>query len=385
MIKDAAYWITLAHIPGWGYLKINNLIVKFSHEKGLSVSDFFKLKEPVWKEEFGIEEKDIADLANARKEIPGNSFLAESMENQGYGIIPLTAPEYSKTLKDNLKISKTPPVLYIKGDKSILAERSIAIVGSRTAGNVSLMFTDNIAKKASREFKVVVSGFAKGVDKQALDSAIKHLGKSIIVLPQGIMTFASGFKTYYKDIQEGNVLVLSTFYPKSPWKVELAMARNSIIYGLANEIYVAESNNSGGTWQGVVSGIKAGRTVYIRMPEPEENNANLQLIQKGAIAVNYEGELINDNNELQNSEKNNAEEENNKFDKIILSIFNGRSLSAKEINEKLDLKWSTQKLSKYLKNMEAVMVVRGKKSSPIHFSLKDKTQNNQTDLFESTE
>ncbi len=78
-------------------------------------------------------------------------------------------------------------------------ENSIAVVGSRTASEVALNFTDNIAMRASKEYKVIVSGFAKGIDKQALDSAIKYKGQSIIVLPQGIMTFASGFKNYYKQ------------------------------------------------------------------------------------------------------------------------------------------------------------------------------------------
>ena len=59
--------------------------------------------------------------------------------------------------------------------------------------------------------KVVVSGFAKGVDRQALDSAVNANGKSIIVLPQGIMTFGSGFKQYLKYIIQGKVLVMSAF------------------------------------------------------------------------------------------------------------------------------------------------------------------------------
>ncbi len=385
MINDAAYWITLAHLPGWGYLKINNLIIKFYHEKNISIAEFFAADENVWKEEFGLSEKESADMLNARKEIPGNAFLAESMESQGYEIIPITSPEYSKTLKENLKSSHSPPLLYIKGDKSILAENSVAIVGSRNAGEASLSFTDNVAKISSKKFKVVVSGFAKGVDKQALDSAIKHLGKSIIVLPQGIMTFASGFKTYYREIQEGNVLVLSTFHPKSPWKVELAMARNSIIYGLADEIYVAESNNSGGTWQGVVNGIRKGRNIYIRLPDASENNANLLLIQKGAIAVDHDGNVaIND---LVNQPPGEpiVTTENEDLDKLILSVFNGKSLSAKEINEKLKLNWSSQKLSRYLKNMPAIKVLSKKNNGPIHFTLKDKSQSDQTDLFEQTE
>ena len=126
----------------------------------------------------------------------------------------------------------------------------------------------------------VVSGFAKGVDKQALDSAIKYKGQSIIVLPQGILTFTSGFKTYYKQIVDGDVLVLSTFFPKAPWQKELAMARNPIIYGLADEIYVAESSEKGGTWSGVVDGLHKKRKIYVRKPGSNEKNANNLLIQK---------------------------------------------------------------------------------------------------------
>jgi predicted Rossmann fold nucleotide-binding protein DprA/Smf involved in DNA uptake len=289
MNKEAAYWIALAHLPRWGYLKINNLIIKFHHDLKLSIEDFFQLPENDWKNPFGLDLKDIEDLKKAKSELANNAFLAESLENEGYELIPITSSYYSKTLKENLKTAHSPALLYLKGNKDIFLEKSIAIVGSRNASDKSLEFTDNIAKLASKEYKVVVSGFAKGVDSQALDSAIYYKGQSIIVLPQGIMTFGSGFRKYYRQIVEGDVLVLSTFFPKAPWKAELAMARNPVIYGLANEIYVAESAEKGGTWSGVVDGLRKKRTIYVRKPEPEEKNANNLLIQKGAIAVDFSG------------------------------------------------------------------------------------------------
>jgi len=292
MTQHAAYWITLAHLPRWRVAKINELIVKFHFENKISIEDFFHLSESNWKTKYGLSEKEIADLQTAKSELPNNAFLAEDLFSQGYELIPITSPDYSKTLKENLKAKSSPPLLYIKGDKQILSERSIAIVGSREASETALQFTDNIAKLASLQFKVVVSGFAKGVDKQALDSAMKYVGRSIIVLPQGITTFASGFKTYYKQIIEGNVLVLSTFFPKAPWKVELAMARNPIIYGLADEIYVAESSEKGGTWSGVIDGLRKGRKIFVRKPEPDEENANELLIQKGAVPVDFNGKGI---------------------------------------------------------------------------------------------
>jgi len=229
MTNEAAYWIALAHLPKWGHLKINNLIIKFFHENQISIIDFFSLSENDWRKTYLLDDKQVADLKQAKVELASNAFLAESFLSQGYEIIPITSPEYSKTLKKNLKTAHAPAVLYVKGNKKILEEQSIAIVGSRAASEKSLAFTDNIAKKASIDYKVVVSGFAKGVDKQALDSAIKYKGQSVIVLPQGIMTYASGFKTYYSQIINGDVLVVSTFFPKAAWKTELAMARNPII------------------------------------------------------------------------------------------------------------------------------------------------------------
>lgn len=382
MTDETAYWIALAHLPKWGNLKINNLIIKFFHENQISIVDFFELSENIWSSVYQLDEKQITDLKQAKSELPNNAFLAEQMQNQGFEIIPITSPEYSKTLKTNLKATYSPPVLYIKGNKKIMQEQSIAIVGSRAASEIALNFTDNIAKNASKDYKVVVSGFAKGVDKQALDSAIKYKGQSIIVLPQGIMTFTSGFKNYYKQIIDGDVLVLSTFHPKAGWSTGLAMARNPIIYGLASEIYVAESSEKGGTWSGVIDGLRKGRKIYVRQPEHNEKNANNILIQKGAIRVDFSGNQVNIDYPTDINESNllvNEPTFTNSFETELKTIFNGRPLSSKEIIKKLNLDWSTQKLTTQLKKIDFVEVIKEKGKNL--YQLKGKSEQNQPSLF----
>lgn len=382
MMKESTYWIALAHLPRWGHLKINNLIIKFYHDNKIAIEEFFQLSENAWRTDYLLDEKQISDLNQAKSELASNAFLAESFFSQGFEIIPITSPEYSKILKANLKTAHAPSVLYTKGNKKILEEKSIAIVGSRDASKVALEFTDNIAKGASKEFKVVVSGFAKGVDKQALDSAITYKGQSIIVLPQGIMTFGSGFKNYYKQIVDGDVLVLSTFFPKAPWKTELAMARNPIIYGLADEIYVAESSEKGGTWSGVIDGLKKGRKIFVRKSDLGEKNANLVLIQKGAIPVDFNGnelsktyESITSNQAALVQEPDNSELLKSK----ILFSFNGRPLSSKELLAKLKLDWSTQKMNSFLKNLDFLEAVKVKKTTL--YRLKGVKEPSQTNLF----
>ena len=380
--EEATYWITLAHLPKWGHLNINNLIIKFFHENKISIEEFFQLSENNWRDQYQLDEKQVSDLRQAKSELASNAFLAESYFSQGFEIIPITSPEYSKTLKTNLKTAHAPAVLYVKGNKKILEEKSIAIVGSRNASETALKFTDNIAKLASQEFKVVVSGFAKGIDRQALDSAINYKGQSIIVLPQGIMTFSSGFKNYYKQIIDGDILVLSTFYPKAPWKAELAMARNPIIYGLADEIYVAESAEKGGTWSGVVDGLRKGRRIFVRKPEPNEKNANNFLIQKGAIPVDFNGVELPKNYETTNLDQvSNVRKplDNDEFVEKVHTILNGRQLTAKELLKKLNIGWTEQKLNNYLKKLDFIEVVKEKRTNL--YKLKGTTDTTQTKLF----
>ncbi len=359
MIKDAAYWIALAHLPRWSVLKINNIIIKFYHENKISISDFFNLPDIELAESYGFNSSELNNFQQAKKELPNYAFLAESLYNQGYELIPIISSEYPKTLKNNLKTAHSPALIYIKGNKQILNEKSIAIVGSRDASDTALKFADNIAKLASKEYKVIVSGFAKGVDKQALESAISYSGQSIIVLPQGILTFSGGFKNYYKHIVNGDILVLSSFFPKAPWQAEFAMARNPIIYGLANEIYVAESFDKGGTWAGVIDGIRKGRIIYIRKPESTEKNANNLLIQKGAMPVDFDGNKIIDYNpqiEIQT-----AVTELKTSEKQIIDILTNGEFSVNEIIKKLQLNCSEKELRTYLKNNNEIESIKKKK------------------------
>ncbi len=378
MNKELTYWVALSHLPNWGSKRINAIIVKFHHEEQIGIEAFFHLEPNELSGKYGLTYKELNDLKQIREELGSYAFLAETMQNEGYEVIPVTSADYSPTLKTNLKATASPPVLYIKGNRKILYERSIAIVGSRNAADVSLQFTDNIAKLASKEYKVVVSGFAKGVDKQALDSALKYKGQSIIVLPQGIMTFGSGFQKYYRQIVDGDLLVLSVFQPKAPWQASLAMARNTIIYGLAAEIFVAESSDSGGTWSGTIDGLRKGRNIFIRKPVPNEKNANELLIKKGAIPVDMEGKVVIEDIRVKEAELfSQVMEPAVTYERNILTLLSKGTFSSGELIRYLKLEMTEQSLTELLSNHTGVETL---KETPPRFRLKsDKPK--QTELF----
>jgi len=288
MKNESIYWIAVSALKNMNTESVNNLIIDIYLNKKSSISEFFRLNENEYRLKYSLKPEIIENINSVKKKYPDLEEVKKGLESNSINVISVNSKDYSRQLYKNLKINRSPSVIYAKGDLALLNQSSIAIVGSRSASNISLKFTDSIAKKLVEMDKVIVSGYAKGVDRQALDSALKYNGKSIIVLPQGILTFISGLRNYQKEIDSGKLLILSSYYPKSPWSVQLAMARNSIIYGLAEEIYVAESNNSGGTWSGVLEGLKRNQKIFVRKPLKNENNANNKLIDRGAKPLFWE-------------------------------------------------------------------------------------------------
>jgi len=291
MENELSYWLALAHCPNMSTMTKNEIIVKL-YNAGQTVIDFFHLDLSSWSSDFELKKEDISHFTKAKMELANYAFLVESLLSQGYNIIPITSKQYSPSLKKNLGKSLAPPILYTKGNIQLLQEDTTAIIGTQKPRDNSLGFTDAIAQKSTENAQVVVSGFAKGVDKYALDSALKYDGRSIIVLPQGISTFTAGHRNYYQQIIQGRVLVVSSFLPNSALSLEFSTARNLIIYGLASEIYVSDSSEKDGSWPWLLEGVKRGRKIFVRNPEAGEKNANGLLIREGAQAVNGKGEPI---------------------------------------------------------------------------------------------
>jgi DNA processing protein len=381
------YWMAFAHAGNFTSKRKMDFLVEAVHDKESIISAINKLKSGE-RLGFPFTDKEWEGVQEAIAEIPNYAFLAEKLTDQRIEIVHVMEKyAYPKVLKENLK-KDAPIVIYTKGNADLLNKNSVAIVGSRNCSPQSLEFTDTVAKNAVAEKSVVVSGFAKGVDKQALESALIYKGQSIVVLPQGIHTYHS--KSYYAAMVRGDVLFISTYHPMAPWSVGLAMDRNKIIYGLANEIYAAESGDSGGTWEGVLNGIKRGRKVFVRLAREEEKNANNQLIAKGATPVDVMGKVIDTGDIIQKAEDDLNEKSTGKQDLFpeeeiisrtigMIKSRQGKGVTLSEVINLLQLnKKSREKIDKLLSSHpELVKTRKGRENC---YYLKDQIPQ-QTSMF----
>lgn len=356
--EELSFWMALAHATGFSNRRKMEFLIQAVFNPGISLEralDNVKDKNPV---SFEFEPKEITGLCESIENLPNFGFLAEELVNQNIRPISVFDPEYPGELKKNLG-KLAPVLLYVKGNMELLNKPGVAIVGSRSCSSHAIQFTDSIAKQMADQGKVIISGFAKGVDQQALNSALDHHGQSIIILPQGIMTYSS--KKYYPHIVKGDVLVLSSYHPKTPWSVGLAMDRNKIIYGLAGDIYVAESDTKGGTWEGVRDGLKRGRRIYIRTPDEGEKSGNQQLIQSGAIPVDFSGIEVPVANDSNSDYKRIISDEKivEEVEKIIKEN-SGKGMTSSEILMVLKIDIKSQGIAAILKRSEKFVVERSR-------------------------
>lgn len=137
--------------------------------------------------------------------------------------------------------------IYGVGNTDLLGERAIGICGSRHASDLALKWSYEFGREAAKKGFVVVSGYAKGVDRQAHKGALEAGGATIAVLAEGLSHFRIVPELRAALDIDRNFLAISMFEPDAGWQVWRAMERNKLIVGLSAGLFVIEAKETGGT------------------------------------------------------------------------------------------------------------------------------------------
>lgn len=206
----------------------------------------------------------------------------------------LGEPGYPGRLAEVLK-SKAPPELYVAGDLECEGS-SLGVAGSRSASPELLQIASKIGKWAARQGWILVSGHAKGVDLAAMSACAESGGRVIGVTSDSLKRLAEK-GPFASAIRAGSVALCSPFEPDSRFMAWKAMARNKIVYALADAaIVVAADLRTGGTWAGAEEALKFGWSrvgVWLGEGAPQANIALAELGAIGVFAIQEIPELLN--------------------------------------------------------------------------------------------
>ena len=207
------------------------------------------------------------------------ALAMEKWQRAGLWVVTRSDTDYPKRLKARLR-TDSPPVLFGCGNKSLLEIGGIAVVGSRNAGDADLAFTVALGAKAAVQGIGIVSGGARGIDESAMLGAIRAGGQVIGIMADSLLSAATSAK-WRKGIMDGNLVLLSPFYPEAGFNAGNAMARNKYIYCLADTAVVVHSGKAGGTITGAQENLKKQWIPLWVKPNQDNDAGNSLLVAKG--------------------------------------------------------------------------------------------------------
>lgn len=193
-------------------------------------------------------------------------------------------PKYPALLR---QINSPPPLLYAKGELSILNNIGIAIIGSRQASQIGLENAYQFSQALSDMNYSIISGMAKGIDGSAHMGALNSNGKTIAVLGTGIDRVYPYQNKLLAQAIAARGLLLSEFPLNSPPNAYHFPQRNRIIAGLSIGVIVIEASLKSGSLITARLALEQGKEIFA-LPSSVHNplaKGCHSLIKQGAKLV----------------------------------------------------------------------------------------------------
>lgn len=224
-------------------------------------------------------------------------------EQPGNHVLTLADAGYPQAL---LNISDPPLMLYIKGRIELLANTSLAIVGSRNATVQGASNAEKFAEAMSDAGLTIVSGMALGIDTAAHQGSLRSshknaAGSTIAVIGTGPdIVYPARNRDLAHRIAEAGCIVSE--YPLGmPAIAANFPRRNRIISGLTRGVLVVEAAAQSGSLITARMALDQGRDVFA-IPGPIHSPLSKgchQLIKQGAKLVESAQDILEEFGQFQ--------------------------------------------------------------------------------------
>lgn len=200
-------------------------------------------------------------------------------------------PDYPRILRD---IPASPPILFARGQLSVLEGLSVGIVGSRRATPYGRSVAHKLARELAGHGLTVVSGGAVGIDAAAHQGALDGGGPTVAIVGCGLdVDYPHANKALFERIVTQGVILTEYPFGSQPesWRFP---QRNRLISGLSQGTVVVEAPQSSGALNTVRHALEQGRTVMTvpgNIDRPSSVGTNT-LLKEGATPITQTEDIL---------------------------------------------------------------------------------------------
>ena len=165
--------------------------------------------------------------------------------SQGATIVTFSCPAYPERLKE---IYDPPPVLWVRGEVSLLTQPAIAIVGTRHPTPYGTGMAEILARDLAARRLLIVSGMARGIDSWAHKGALAARMPTVAVWGTGIdVIYPKENKKLAEEILGTGGAIVSEVPTGTFPAPRNFPRRNRILSGISIAVLVVEAGENSGT------------------------------------------------------------------------------------------------------------------------------------------
>jgi len=281
------YWLALKQIPRLAIHK------KLALVKMVGLSQLFLLPASKLATYKLSQKQQLAITSPEWSKIEAIISLSKKCQSE---IIGFDDENYPPLLKE---IYDPPLVLFIKGNKNLLGQQQVAIVGSRNSSTSGRENAFHFANQLVKHSLVITSGLALGIDAAAHKGALNGEGGTIAVVATGLdSVYPARHKVLAKDIVTNNGLIISEFVPGTSPKAGNFPRRNRIISGLSLGVLIVEATIKSGSLITARCAMEQNREVFAipsSIQNPQARGCHW-LIKQGAKLVEEFADIVEEIN-----------------------------------------------------------------------------------------
>ncbi|HEX3942315.1 MAG TPA: DNA-processing protein DprA [Acidobacteriaceae bacterium] len=250
---DRLAWLALALTPGLGprrILQAYETLGEIRRIFDLSLTELEGLQFPVTAVQF---------LFDGKARLEAETELAR-VQDEGAAILTYSDAEYPERLRE---IFDPPPVLWCRGDLSLLARPAIAVVGTRHPTPYGSGMAHMLARDLATRGLVILSGMARGIDSHAHRGALEAKGKTVAAWGTGIdVIYPKENKSLAENILLGGGAILSEHRLGTFPAPQNFPRRNRILSGMSIAVLVVEAGEQSGTRVTARCALEQNRDVF---------------------------------------------------------------------------------------------------------------------------
>jgi hypothetical protein len=247
-LAEKAAWLRLLSDAALSRRTAKALIRRWAVEEARPLLSLWDLTAAELQSQLGLEPLDAERIvALGLRPSPVEDKL-RVWADRGVRLVTRADVAYPEMLLERLPVEGLPYFFLSAGDLTIATQPGIAVLGASAPTPEAEASTRDLVGLLVAEGHHLVGGYARGVDRLAVEHAVEAQGQALAILPLGFEAFEPTLGKLKPWLDQGRLLLMSPYALEEPYAERLGEARLLLTAALSAALVLIEPGPPDWAW-----------------------------------------------------------------------------------------------------------------------------------------